>query len=864
MDDSVQDLLKLSTPEDQYSVLPGSRLEIPLLVENQGSLPDQVRISIEGIPLVWVSVEQPVLLLQQNDRRQITLTIQPPPPPNTHTGRYSLKLGLTSTLDPSRSAQVLVTLTVAGFEVKGRVGVLLDGLQYNIVPGEQMSIPVVVINQGLAVDTFRLSSEDLPDGWVTIPVPALRLEPGEVKEGVLVLKPPRDPSARAGRYPFRIVVASQEAPNQSARIDCKLTLAAFVSFETSLEAAQPDQNLPARVAIHNLSNVPATFQVSFDSPEGTLAFEPPEPEPVNIPSGETANQEYTTRLTNRLWVGGERGYPYSATVASSDGQSQTLEGSWITRGLVPLWAAIAMAGLLVLLCLIVAGALAFPGLFPGQAVTETPLPVATGTVTVPLPTATQSQTDQKPLLIERNWYLVSYNNTLSKPGVQEPFTRFNPDGTLIGYTGCKDLSASFQTSYNQLTITNVSLGRGTCPDAPLQQQEDAMVAVLRSARSYFVADTALQIAGDAGFLNYSLTRVNRPEQVQPPQAVIQAATQAETGQVVVFDGSASTGQVPIVSWRWDFGDGSGASGVVVQHVYPNPGTFAVSLTVTDQRGQAGASKQQIHILARPVPTAQPTVPPPTAPPPTQAPPTQAPPTQPVPTLPAPPTLVPPTEAPPTQAPPTPEPPTPEPKPEPPQASVSGPRQGYLGEPVVFDASASQPGSSPIVSYNWTFGNGQVSPVSPNPSISTIYDRAGDYEVTVFVVDANGLDSYASTRITINARLETSVWTLPAVNNQPLIPGTAITLQFLQGRLTGFAGCNTYEGRYTATDNGDGIYSVAIEQFSTGRLACPADIMNQENAYLAALQQVTTASIQENRLSLAYPSGALVYYLVGAR
>ncbi|OGO38758.1 MAG: hypothetical protein A2W35_02100 [Chloroflexi bacterium RBG_16_57_11] len=572
--------------------------------------------------------------------------------------------------------------------------------------------------------------------------------------------------------------------------------------------------------------------------------------------GEMAHQEYATRLTRRLWLGGERGYPYTVTVGSSDQQTQTLEGAWIAKGLLPVWAAVAGGGLLLLLCLVLFGALLLPGIFREQASSETPtpLPVLTSTAPIPLPTATQSQTDQKPLLIERNWYLVSYNNTLSSPGVQEPYTRFNPDGTLIGYTGCKDLSANFQTSFNQISITNLSLGRGTCPDTPLQQQEDALVAILGSARSYFVADTALQIAGDAGFLNYSLTQVNRPEEIQPPQAVIQAVTQAETGQVVVFDGSASTGQVPLVAWKWDFGDGTGASGVVVQHVYPNPGTFVVGLTVTDQRGQSGSASQQIHILARPIPTAPPTLPPPTLPPPT---PTQQAPTLPAPTV-APPTPQAPTLPPPTVAPPT---PTPEPQLEPPQANIAGPRQGFIGEPVVFDASASQPGSSPIVSYNWTFGNGGVSPVSPDPSVSTIYDRAGDYEVTVFVVDANGLDSYASTRITIDARLETAVWTLPTLNGQPLVPGTAITLQFLQGRLTGFAGCNTYEGSYTATDNGDGTYSIVGQQISTSRMTCPAEIMTQENAYLAALQQVTTASIQENRLTLTYPAGTLIYYLI---
>ena len=137
-----------------------------------------------------------------------------------------------------------------------------------------------------------------------------------------------------------------------------------------------------------------------------------------------------------------------------------------------------------------------------------------------------------------------------------------------------------------------------------------MLATLRSARSYYVADTALQIAGDSGFLNYSLTPVERPEEILPPQAVIKTVPQAQAGQVVVFDGSASTGQVPLVAWSWDFGDGTSASGVIVQHGYLNPGAYNVQLTVTDQRAQTGTNAQQILILPPPGPTVAPTLPPP--------------------------------------------------------------------------------------------------------------------------------------------------------------------------------------------------------------------------------------------------------------
>jgi heat shock protein HslJ len=133
-------------------------------------------------------------------------------------------------------------------------------------------------------------------------------------------------------------------------------------------------------------------------------------------------------------------------------------------------------------------------------------------------------------------------------------------------------------------------------------------------------------------------------------------------------------------------------------------------------------------------------------------------------------------------------------------------------------------------------------------------------VTVFVQDANGLSSHATTRINIDARLETSIWTLAAINGRPLIPGTAITMQFLNGELAGFAGCNAYSGGYTATANDDGTYTIAIRQLRTGRLSCPQDIMDQEREYLAILEQATLATIQENRITLTSPIGSLVFYL----
>jgi len=253
------------------------------------------------------------------------------------------------------------------------------------------------------------------------------------------------------------------------------------------------------------------------------------------------------------------------------------------------------------------------------------------------------------------------------------------------------------------------------------------------------------------------------------------------------------------------------------------------MTVEDQGGLRDSATHMIKIMAAPTATPKPTD-------------TPLPPEEPTPT-------------------PPPE-PTQPPEISPPQASISGPRDGFPGEPVQFDASGSVPGSSPITSYTWDFGNGEVSAPSAGSDITFTYEDAGKYDVTVIVTDQENLSSQSSTTITIDARLDTVVWTLDFINNRPLVLGTAITLQFLEGRIEGFAGCNTYSAEYQAEDVGGGSYNVEITRIRTSRVSCPKEIMRQESEYLAGFETVESAFIEGNLLLLRFPLGTYQYRVVG--
>lgn len=75
-------------------------------------------------------------------------------------------------------------------------------------------------------------------------------------------------------------------------------------------------------------------------------------------------------------------------------------------------------------------------------------------------------------------------------------------------------------------------------------------------------------------------------------------------QTVIFDASTSTSTgASIVSYRWNFGDGDTATGITAQHDFEEPGTFIVTLTVTDSIGRVNQASQAVTVSQGTLPTA---------------------------------------------------------------------------------------------------------------------------------------------------------------------------------------------------------------------------------------------------------------------
>lgn len=80
----------------------------------------------------------------------------------------------------------------------------------------------------------------------------------------------------------------------------------------------------------------------------------------------------------------------------------------------------------------------------------------------------------------------------------------------------------------------------------------------------------------------------------------------DVGEVVSFDADASTDNVGIASYEWDFGDGATGTGKTTTHTYSSPGTYTVTLTVKDAAGNVATHSITITAEAPPPPEAFPT------------------------------------------------------------------------------------------------------------------------------------------------------------------------------------------------------------------------------------------------------------------
>ncbi|WP_439330844.1 S8 family serine peptidase [Neobacillus piezotolerans] len=164
------------------------------------------------------------------------------------------------------------------------------------------------------------------------------------------------------------------------------------------------------------------------------------------------------------------------------------------------------------------------------------------------------------------------------------------------------LNASFRielplmpSSGNGITMTETSPGHyeGSYTTPASLTMEGGVIVVRVADQSgnqvEAVAPGKLYVTAGGG-------QVDPPAENKAPIAVIKGEATAKMKKAAKFDGSQSSDpDGTIVSYQWNFGDGTTGTGTTVDHTFNKKGTYTVTLTVTDDKGATNSTTHKIVI-----------------------------------------------------------------------------------------------------------------------------------------------------------------------------------------------------------------------------------------------------------------------------
>ena len=118
------------------------------------------------------------------------------------------------------------------------------------------------------------------------------------------------------------------------------------------------------------------------------------------------------------------------------------------------------------------------------------------------------------------------------------------------------------------------------------------------------------------------------------------------------------------------------------------------------------------------------------------------------------------------------------------------------------------------------------------------------------------------RFKASAALASTSWSLQSYGNSsaptPVLPGTKITASFAKdGKVSDTAGCNRYSGEFVVSAK-----RVSMTRLASTQMYClePDGIMDQESAFLGAMEQATSFEVKgrELRIHMSDGKGALTF------
>lgn len=225
--------------------------------------------------------------------------------------------------------------------------------RFDVDPGQQVEIPVEVVNNTAVDDRVTVRVLGVPDKWVVSRLQFTSLPGGERTTLKVVIRPPRHRSTPTGRQRLRLQLVSQRHPDANIALMIDLALGSFVAFAAAMDPSS--LRLPGKttISVRSTGNAPAYFTLVPRDPSQGLKFFG-EKGRILLEPDHTANVELEIEARESTWFGAAEIYPFEVDVVSRTGGRQTLTGEGRSGGFLPPWLLYGLVFLLTFACAIAA------------------------------------------------------------------------------------------------------------------------------------------------------------------------------------------------------------------------------------------------------------------------------------------------------------------------------------------------------------------------------------------------------------------------------------------------------------------------------------------------------------------------------
>lgn len=220
--------IRLRLGQEEVQVEPGGSAQIVAYIRNEGDLPDQVSLEVEGVATEWCAIPIPSFQVAPGEEVQERILIRPPRSTESRAGTYPLLVRARS-LENGESGVAQANLTIRPYSM----------LTLEIAPKrgvaslfhKRVAYELLLSNFGNSEQTLQVHASDPEDALAfELERERVRLAPGETKEVLLHAEARRLPIlANPTLFSFSVTARSVEDPLRSSTVQAHLERRGLIS-----------------------------------------------------------------------------------------------------------------------------------------------------------------------------------------------------------------------------------------------------------------------------------------------------------------------------------------------------------------------------------------------------------------------------------------------------------------------------------------------------------------------------------------------------------------------------------------------------------------------------------------------------------